>query len=72
MISLYGAIRQNRMPEAVTLAGGNLPAIAREEFFKETAFNRVGLYPPDFTGRQICALSRAQSWSWKPAVKRTA
>lgn len=72
MISLYGAIRQNRMPEVVPLAGGNLPEIAREEFFKETAFNRDGLYPPDFTGRQICALSRAQSWSWKPAVKRTA
>lgn len=69
MISLYGAIRQNRMPAAVTLTGGNLPLIAQEEFFKETGFNRVGLYPPDFTGQQICALSRAQSWSWKPAVK---
>jgi len=70
MISLYGAIRRGEALESVTLAGGNLPEIAKDEFFRETGFNRVGIYPPEFTGQQICALSRAQSWSWKPALKR--
>lgn len=69
LVALYENARAGRAPEPVACAGENLPEIAREGYFQQTGFTRAGLYPADFTGRNICALSRAQAWSWKPAVR---
>lgn len=69
MAQLYAGIRAGRPVEEVTLTGANLPEIAKHAYFKETGFTRKGLYPDDFTGVNICAVSQAQSWSWKPAIK---
>lgn len=72
LIKLYAGVRAGRRIDEILLSGDNLPAIAREAYFQEKGFTRKGLYPDDFTGRNICAVSRAQSWSWKPAVKEGA
>lgn len=69
LIQLYLGIRSGQKPGDILLSGENLPEISREVYFQEVGFTRKGLYPDDFTGRSICALSLAQSWSWKPAVK---
>lgn len=72
LLGIYAGLRHGRPVDRVILSGGDLPAIAQEPYFKETTFMRPGYYPDGFTGRNICALSQAQSWSWKPAVRRTA
>lgn len=69
LVDLYNGARTGRSVESVACTGSNLPEIAREAYFQQNGFTRAGLYPVDFTGRNICALSRAQSWSWKPAVR---
>jgi len=71
LVALYGNTRAGRATEPVVYAGENLPVIARKPYFQQNGFTRAGLYPDDFTGRNICALSRAQSWIWKPALRAT-
>ena len=72
LLKLYADIRAGRPQGDVRLSGENLPLIAKEPYFQTTSYTRIGKYPDDFTGKNICALSRAQSWSWKPAVRRSA
>lgn len=69
LAQLYLAMRAEGVANDIVLDGDNLPQIANEPFFQETGFTRKGLYPDDFTGQNICAVCRAQSWSWKPAVR---
>src|SRR5690606_33586393 len=69
LLKLYAGVRTNRSTGDFVCSGENLPAIAKEAYFQENGFTRIGLYPPDFTGRQICTFSRSQSWSWKPAIR---
>lgn len=70
LVRLYTGIREGNPLDEVTLSGDDFPVIAKEAFFQETTFTRKGLYPDDFTGENICRLALAQSWSWKPAVKK--
>ena len=72
LLSVYDALRRGRPAEQLSVSGGELPTIAAEPYFQMTTFNRPGLYPVGFTGQNICAISKAQSWSWKPAVRRQA
>lgn len=72
LLRIYTGIRGGRPVDRVALSGPDLPEIAKEPFFQETTFTRKGLYPDDFTGETICRLALAQSWSWKPAVKKPA
>lgn len=72
LLAVYQGIRSEKPIAEVTLAGENLPEVAQEPYFKMTGFTRKGLYPDDFTGAKTCAMARAQSWSWKPAVSRGA
>ncbi len=64
---LYVAIRAEKRPDTVRMAGPNLPGVADEPFFLEETFTRP-IYPEGFEGRNICRMARLQSWSWKPAV----
>jgi len=69
LVKIYFGIRASPRVEKVVLAGADLPEIAKEPYFLEKGFTRKGLFPDDFTGKNICAMSRVQSWSWKPAVR---
>lgn len=68
LVAVYQGLRAGRPVTEVNLAGANLPEVAKEPYFQATGFTRKGLYPDDFTGAKTCAMSRVQSWSWKPAV----
>lgn len=75
IVDIYRCLRARRtVPDLVPCVAPDLPAIATDPFFQEDEFQHfsggISLYPDGFTGARICRLSKLQSWSWKPAVRR--
>lgn len=59
---MLGWLRQPA--EMVTfLPGEQEPEIARQEYFARRTWTR-DIYPAGFTGEELCAANRRQSWTW--------
>jgi len=62
----------NKLPGEIALKKLlKYPEISLQPYFQEKTFVHNDLYPEGFTGEKICRYSMMQSWSYKPAVKKS-